>query len=231
MPKKSDPSISVIEDDTLLEPEIAVGFDRGIDYEPMKQKLIKCFYSIYNDILKIKKNEGCYGRKMSILESKLLYLSIAMTQLRNGSRISEACQAIKVFCTTGDFNKRVIVKIAKSESIKYKNGEKYTTKPRYRKMIFPNDWIDKDSDKIKKILMKRFKDIPFNRLKKRVLDYLLIYHQCNTHSLRYACINYLIYEKERPLNDVAKFVGHIDLSMLTKYTQQKNCEKIFDLDM
>lgn len=229
MPKKSDSGISVIQED--IDPKIAVGFDRGVDYEPMKERLIKFFNDQYKLYRKIKKNEGCYNRKIKIVQSKMLYTAVAMVQLRNGSRISEACQTIKSFCTIGDLDRKVVVKIAKSESIKYKDGEKYTTKPRYRKMIFPKEWIGDKIVKIQPILSDIFAEIPFNRLKKRVLDYLLIYHQCNTHSLRYACINYLIYVQERPLNDVAKFVGHVDLSMLTKYTQQKNCEKIFDLDM
>lgn len=229
MPKKSDSGLSVNEYDAFTDPVIATGFDRGIDYLPMKDKLIKSLEAIYDDYLTYIDTPSCYVSKIKFAKNKMLYIIIAMTQLRNGSRICEACNAIVSFCKNGMDN-LAIVKIAKSESIKYNNGEKKITKPRFRKMTFPKQWI-KNVDKIFPIIQDFIKDIPLNRLKKRVLDYLLIYHNCNTHSLRYACINYLIYEKERPLNDVAKFVGHIDLSMLTKYTQQKNCEKIFDLDM
>lgn len=229
MSKKSDSRVSVKEIDEYIEPEIATGFDRGVDYEPMKERLIKFLTSYYSDYIKLTSNSNCFTSKLKILSNKIVYTIIAMIQLRNGSRISEACYAFATFINKG-INSLVTVKIAKSESIKYKNGEKIMTKPRYRKMLYPEGWI-KDNKYIFSILKKASKNIPLNRLKKRVLDYLLIYHQCNTHSLRYACINYLIYEKGRPLNDVAKFVGHIDLSMLTKYTQQKNCEKIFDLDM
>lgn len=234
MPKKSHLESSEVspksdhrEDD---EPIIATGFDRGVDYEPMKNKLINCCKKYYDELVALEKNTPHFKYKIGTVKSRILYCCIAMIQLRNGSRISEACDTMKYLCKEGNFNKRVVVKIAKSESIKYKDGEQYTTKPRYRKMIFPTDWID-NFETIKNIIEEIFSDIPYSRLKKRVLDYLLINHQCNTHSLRYACINYLIYEKERPLNDVAKFVGHVDLSMLTKYTQQKNCEKIFDLTM
>lgn len=235
MPKKShseskniSPKSDHIDEDE--EPVIATGFDRGIDYEPMKNKLINCCKKYYDELVSLEKNTPHFKYKIGTVKSKILYCCIAMIQLRNGSRISEACGAMKYFCKEDNFNKRVIVKIAKSESIKYKDGKQYTTKPRYRKMIFPINWID-NFDSIKDIIEEIFSTIPYSRLKKRVLDYLLINHQCNTHSLRYACINYLIYDKERPLNDVAKFVGHVDLSMLTKYTQQKNCEKIFDLTM
>lgn len=216
--------------DDADEIEIETGFDRGIDYEPMKHKLISCCNRYYDDLSKTETTTPYFKYKIGVIKSRIFYCCIAMIQLRNGSRISEACDAMKRFCKGNDFNKRVTVKIAKSESIKYKNGEQYTTKPRYRKMIFPVNWICNFQD-VKEVLKESFNNIPFDRLKKRVLDYLLLHHDCNTHSLRYACINYLIYDKERPLNDVAKFVGHVDLSMLTRYTQQKNCEKIFDITM
>ena len=73
--------------------------------------------------------------------------------------------------------------------------------------------------------------IKCGRLKKRVLDYLLINFSCNTHSLRYAFINYMIYVKKRPINDVAKFVGHANVSQMVTYTQTKNSNQMFDLDV
>lgn len=232
MPKNSDLEVSVKSKRTYEDkvPVIATGFDRGVDYEPMKHKLITHCNRYYNEILDVEKKTPHFKYKAKVIKSKLLYCCIAMIQLRNASRISEACSAMKIFCKKDMFDKRVVVKISKSESIKYKNGEQYTTKPRYRKMIFPIEWISV-FEPIKEIVVQIFSELPYKRLKKRVLDYLLMNHACNTHSLRYACINYLIYDKERPLNDVAKFVGHVDLSMLTKYTQQKNCERIFDLPM
>lgn len=154
-----------------------------------------------------------------------------MIQLRCGSRISEACSAFVLFCKKG-FDCKVTVKIAKSETTKYKTvGKKkqlITTKARFRNMIFP-EWVD--ASELRADLCERLKDIPFDKLKKRVLDYLLRYFNCNTHSLRYACINYLIYEKNLPLNTVAKLVGHVGLNQLTTYTQQKNVDKVFDIDM
>lgn len=229
---KSDLSTSVKDDvfdiDTDNTFEIARGFDRNIDYLPMKNKLIESYNNIIEKIKVLEENDMTIVRRIIQLKKKMVYILVAMIQLRNGSRISEACNAIKYFFIKDDYQNKLIVKIAKSEAIKYKDGKKIITKPRYRKMIFPNDWLVRFNPDFVK---DAFCHIPFNRLKKRVLDYLLNYHKCNTHSLRYACINYLIYDMKRPLNDVAKFVGHVDLSMLTKYTQQKNCEKIFDLDM
>lgn len=236
--KKSDLKLSVKNDakkddvfdvdNSDLEYEIARGFDRGVDYLPMKNKFIDEYNLLLNKLENIDDNDCSSVVKTIRIKKRIVYLLISMIQLRNASRISEACDAIKYFDIRDAYNTKIIVKIAKSESIKYKNGQKIVTKPRFRKMIFPTDWLTSfNRDYIRDALHH----IPFNRLKKRVLDYLLLNHKCNTHSLRYACINYLIYDMKRPLNDVAKFVGHVDLSMLTKYTQQKNCEKIFELDM
>ena len=41
----------------------------------------------------------------------------------------------------------------------------------------------------------------------------------------------MIYEEKRQSNDVAKFVGHVNVNQLVTYTQQKNCDKIFELDL
>ncbi len=72
--------------------------------------------------------------------------------------------------------------------------------------------------------------IPIINLKQRVLDFLLTNFKCNTHSLRYAFINYMLYEKKVEMTLVAKFVGHVDVSMLVRYSQNKNADNIFDLD-
>lgn len=222
--KKDD----VFDIDNDIHYEIAKGFDRGIDYLPIKNKFINEYNKLFDQI-KLLEDGGFENiRKITMIKKKILYLLVAMIQLRNGSRISEACNALKYFNYKDNYNEKIIVKIAKSEAIKYKNGEKIVTKPRFRKMIFPIDWLINFNSNI---IKDAFCYVPFDKLKKRVLDFLLKNYKCNTHSLRYACINYLIYDMKRPLNDVAKFVGHVDLSMLTKYTQQKNCEKIFDLDM
>jgi hypothetical protein len=85
------------------------GFDRGVDYEPMKENLINEFNKQYN-IYKTSKN--------IIRASKcLIYLLIEIIQLRNGSRITEAINAYKLFTEKG-IDQRVIVKICKSQTRK-----------------------------------------------------------------------------------------------------------------
>jgi integrase len=163
-----------------------------------------------------------------------------MIQLRNGSRISESINAFRKFINDG-YKKKVIIKIAKSEGIKYvlnkydkeKKRVKIITKPRYRKMMFPNSWIETDNlDELFVNLKKTHEKLIYNTsLRLNITNYMSYHFNCNTHSLRYAFINYMIYDQKRPLNDVAKFVGHANTNQLVTYTQQKNCEQIFDLDI
>jgi len=211
--------------------KLETGFDRGLDYSDIKKKLGKDFKKKYNQLDQLE--EGCtgYESKKKILVNQLTYLLLALIQLRNGSRIVEAVWCFRQFIKDRDFKKTILVKIAKSESMKYdrRTKEKYMSKIRYRKMVFPISWINLDKDTYDNI--EKYSDLITDfRLKKRVLDYLLIYHDCNTHSLRYCFINYMINEKKVPLNDVAKTVGHVDLSMLTRYTQAKNIDVVLSLD-
>lgn len=208
-------------------PKIATGFDRNVDYEPMKNDLTEHFNSLVEKYNGLDINDEHYVRKKNVILSNMINTIVPMIQLRNGSRISEACEAFKLFIDSDKLDD-VIVKIAKSEAIKYKKGEKIKTKARYRKLTFPT-WIDISPYKAE--LKVKLESIKPDRVRKRVLDYMLRKFKCNTHSLRYACINYLIYTKKTELNTVAKFVGHCNMDMLTRYTQQKNVDKLLDFDM
>jgi site-specific recombinase XerD len=221
MDKLNDKDTSKCEvDNNLIIPK---GFDRDVDFIPMKEKLILK----YNNVLK-----KLLIKISNVNVNRLIYIVIALIQLRNGSRISEAVNAFKLFIVRPEENK-VIVKIAKSDSTRYNKEKKMTikSKPRFRKIMFPNKWIDADII----IFLKQTNNEIFNYetklIKKRVLDYLLNNFKCNTHSLRYAFINHMLYQEKRPQSDVAKFVGHVNVNMLVKYTQLKNTEQIFDLDI
>ena len=155
-----------------------------------------------------------------------------MISLRNGSRISESVEGMRRLMVASDIKKKVTVKVAKSKSKKYnkETGDIYYTKIRYRNIIFPYTWVEISDNKndIKNYL----KLISTDRLKKRVLDFLrLKFEGCNTHSLRYACINYLIHTKEKPINEVCKFVAHSNTNQIVRYTQQHNADKIFELEI
>lgn len=212
------------------------GFDNGIDYEPIRLRLKQDF----NQQLKKFRTSGFTKRS----SKGLIFIMIEMVQLRNGSRITEAINAFKQFSENGTAE-MVMVKVCKSEARKMawvlskdkktKELKEITTKPRYRKMMFPLTWIKEKVKNIDSLIAQVIKihptllDNPL--LKSGVRKYMQRHHGTNTHSLRYAFINYLLYEKERPISDVAKFVGHVNVDQMVRYTQQKNSDQIFYLEM
>jgi integrase len=209
--------------------DVFSGHDKGLDYVETKKKLTKAYGRIVS-ALKIGKDFFPFNEEREVRMNyvRLIYLMIAMIQLRNASRISEACSGFYQFVKDG-FNKNVVVKISKSEATKYKNGKQYKTKARYRKIMFPSKWINVRAPT--KELAEALKTINKKTMMKRVLDYVRYNHKINTHSLRYATINYLITEKKIPANIVSKYVGHTSLNTILTYTQNKQCDKIFDMDM
>lgn len=223
-------------DDMECDQKVAAGFDRGFDYDDIKGKIIKKYYELINSISELDIDKGNSEKKKKafeatkrILHNKVIYLITALIQLRNGSRCIESCAAIKLFFKKGNFDDKIIVKIAKSECEKRKKdtGELYVTKRRNRKVAFPNNWIDFELDDN----FKHYLDIiTIKKLKQRVLQYLLSEFGCNTHSLRYAFINYMLYKKKIEMSLVAKHVGHTSVNYLVKYTSNKNADGIFDID-
>jgi integrase len=206
---------------------ISRGFDRDVDYEDMKNKLISDMSTTFNNYNQL---EPKYRGKKRICINRLIYIIIAMIQLRNGCRISEAVEAFRTFVESG-INDKAIVKIAKSESIKYdkKTQEKYITKPRYREIMYPVNWIE--NKEIIELLKKNMVTINHKFLRKKVLDFMLTNYKCNTHSLRYAFINFMLNDKKCDMATVAKFVGHSDLNQLVRYTQLKKTRQLFNLDI
>lgn len=211
-------------------PLISSGFDRGMDFKTIKEKLIKDYERMIKIITSMDINKSNYNKRLTINMNRLIYSLIAMIQLRNGSRIREACHALAAFLDNDNIEDRVVVKLAKSKAIKYKKEthEMYETKQRYREMIFPSKWIKLPLHLHIQYFLEK---IDKKRLMKRVLDYLLINFNCNTHSLRYSFINYMLYEKKKEMTIIAKFVGHSNVSQLVRYTQLKESNKLFDLDI
>ncbi|ACF16994.1 integrase [Sputnik virophage] len=221
MPKYTDDDIF---DDGA--PQVAKGFDRGIDYLDIAAKLKKGLKKNY----KVLQDTESTANAKRFAGSRVIYIIIALLQLKNCSRISEAIVATKKFSVSKNLNERVVVKIAKSEKdlIDRKTKDKIHTKPRYRDMVFPVDLVD---TKIFKYIVKTkywTKFCEFDSPRKRVLDFLLGHYECNTHSLRYAGINYLLNVEKRDMNVVAKFVGHANVNQLVLYTQTKALDEIFD---
>lgn len=206
--------------------EVAKGFDRGVKFIEIKDKLVDDFNNKIEKIRELKpQNPGLKpSSEFRYLVNKTNYTLIAMIQLRNGSRISEACVSYRNWMAGKGIDEKITVKIAKSAR---KLDEENTTKARYRQMIFP-DWVDADDFKFLKRLRVTKKLQKCKTLKKRTLDYLRKYYDCNTHSLRYAFINYMLYEKKHEPSLISKFVGHVNLSQIVRYTQLKSIESLFE---
>ena len=179
-------------------------WDRGADYDDLKEKLIKCYLA--------------FGEERT---RKKTYCWIALLQLYNACRISESCLAFKQFVEQGWSGGKVSVKISKSESLKvFKDGEKKLTKPRFRDIVnIPLDWGVKPDI----VFFNETTPLP-DSIKSNVLTWMLSTFKINTHSLRYATINKLV-SMGKPLNVISKFIGHRNLNMLLTYTQQKEVQK------
>lgn len=197
------------------------GFDRGINYEKTKNLLIKKFEE--TDINTRK--DGITDKRRHIYIRQLIYILVAMTQLRNACRVSEAVRAFMKYKKDETFLNSVIVKISKSDAAKKnKDGEMFKPKARFRKIV-PQDWVLFDEP----LLLKELNNIPISRLKQRTLDYLLKLG-FNTHSLRYARINYLLNTKKQDVATVAKYVGHSGLGTILTYVGKQNVDKMNDID-
>ena len=207
------------------------GFDRGLDYLEIKKDLIKDYTSKCEQVRSLQPDTKGYVSQKRILMNQITYLLISLIGLKNGARSIESTWMLRESLKNRKLSSTILVKIAKSESTKYNRHtkEKYMTKIRYRKMVFPTKWI-KYSPKLLDEIEFYSKKISDDRLKKRTLDYLLMYHNCNTHSLRYCFINYMINEKKVEINNVSKCVGHKTVSQIVNYTQNKNVDKVLDMD-
>jgi site-specific recombinase XerD len=160
-----------------------VKWDRGLDYESTYNKILKHMY-------KAKYPALCYD-------------AILLTQLRNGSRVSEAVRSFREFLTTHAIE--VSVRVSKRKD----NAQ--------RLMVIPRELINTNIniDICKELLI--FND---KRLVDRVKHYAKRVYGFNTHSLRYAFITHLLKSGVNPAV-VSKITGHKNINYVLTYTQEK----------
>lgn len=173
-------------------------FDKGVSYSEA--------YNLFTGEIKRLNDIQALNYKENI---KLVYLSISLIQLQNGSRIIETLKAVKLFTENKDA-KSVIVTIAKR-----KDGYK-------RKILLPEIITTDILERIERVLEK----YSFAQLSKNIRMFLHTNYDWNTHSLRYALINYLAIEKKIPINLVSKLVGHKHMNQLLAYTQNKHVDEL-----
>jgi integrase len=161
-----------------------MSWDRGLDYESTYSKILK-------HMLKAKYPHMCYD-------------AILLTQLRNGSRVSEAVRGFKEFLTTKSIEVSVRVSKRRDNAV--------------RLMVIPRELINSNNiniDICKELLI--FND---KRLIDRVKHYAKRVYDFNTHSLRYAFVTHLLKQGINPAV-VSKITGHKNLGYILTYTQEK----------
>jgi len=192
---------------------MANAWDLGLDYERIYKRLVK----------ELKEIRGRRGKRAL---ARRTYLVVLLTQLRNGSRVGEAINAVIEFYK----QKKNIVEVR----VEKKKREEY------RKMVLPKEITREDLEiagprllalvdkyNSREDLSDKEKN---NRITATISNWAKKYLKINTHSLRYAFITYLI-KKGYPASLIAKMTHHSKLDMILNYTQQKTADKILeDLD-
>jgi integrase len=133
------------------------------------------------------------------------YMIIALIQLRNGARISEAVRSFKKWLLTG--NQEFHIDVSKKK------------KPEARLIIIPGEIMEYRSECFD-LLALGDRD-----LRERVRWALRYYLKLNTHSLRYAYITYLLREGVNPAI-ISKLIRHSRIDTLLRYVQVKESERI-----
>jgi site-specific recombinase XerD len=162
------------------------GWDKGLDYESTYSKILK-------HMTKAKYPALCYD-------------AILLTQLRNGSRVSEAVRSFREFLTTKSIE--VSVRVSKRRD----NAQ--------RLMVIPRELLNINIDMCKELL-----GLTDAKLVNRVKTYVKEAYGFNTHSLRYAFVTHLLRQGVSPAV-VSKITGHKNLGYILTYTQEKAAEQI-----
>jgi site-specific recombinase XerD len=163
-----------------------MAWDKGLDFENTYSKILK-------HMSKAKAPAKCYD-------------AILLIQLRNGSRVSEAVRAFKMFLESKSIEIEVQV------SKKRQKQEK-------RLMVIPQELLSVVSPCFD---LRNTEDrILINRVK----NYCLYTYKFNTHSLRYAFITFLLRQGVSP-SIIAKITKHSRLDFILSYTQEKAAEEV-----
>ncbi len=180
-------------------------WDKELDFD-------KTYNLFINDINKIRTNPRKYKKDIK----GLTYLIIALFQLRNGCRISEAIEGIILICKNKDninWTKPIEV------SVKIEKTKKTTI---YRELYFPSNITKEDIELITSCVL----DLENSKKPRmRIYQWLKNHYGINTHSLRYAFITKFAEMNASP-QLIAKITGHVNLNHLITYTQEKSANKM-----
>jgi integrase len=135
--------------------------------------------------------------------------AVLLIQLRNGSRIGEAIEAVRQFCGTRAASVRVRIE-------KHKEGDT-------RLMVLPEELRGKEGRELLAKACLRLEKVKAPRVD--IADYAKKTFGFNTHALRYAFITYLLKRGVSP-SIIAKITGHRSLDHILHYTEMKTAEDI-----
>ena len=136
---------------------------------------------------------------------------VLLVQLRNGSRIGEAIEAVSEFCRAGGRPITVRVHVEK-----HKGNDT-------RLMVLPEELRDKEGRGYLASACLRLAKV--KNPKSAIKEYCRATYGFNTHSLRYAFITYQLSKGVNP-TFIAKITGHHNLSYVLHYTEVKTAEDI-----
>jgi integrase len=171
------------------------------DYNLDFKSTYKLLVSEISDIRRILNSGNITINKIK----KFTNLIVGLTQLRNGSRVGEAIEGIKIFCI--DKSKRV------SQVRVQKRKDDY-----FRKIVLPDEIAKEDLDVINNYVLERSENKVLFVVS--LSKFFQKHFKFSTHALRYSWISYMAYLNE-PAQLIAKVTGHKTLNLILHYTQRK----------
>ena len=188
-------------------------WDKRLDFDEWRKKLEK-------ELKELRKEKEYWQMKAKPMPQKygrqLAYNSILLTQLLNGSRISEAVEACITFLKTEDREQKINTRKRKKRSKNKETGEIKTMGHDTKVVIIiPNT--------IKKHYLEYIKNKTIEEITDAVILFAINHHKINTHSLRYAWIAKMG-ELGKPANLISKAIRHTNIQTIEKYTREAQAD-------
>ena len=135
---------------------------------------VKTHKQIHDEIKRVRAKDGIRAMK------RLAFLSVLLVQLRNGSRISEALDGVRLWADTGKVE--LEVRVRKTVLKKNMVGD-WEKKAKKRDIVIPKELDRLDKAKIKGVIDGVSSE--------KVSVFAIQVFKWNSHSLRYAFVSYL----------------------------------------
>jgi len=168
----------------------------GVDYEKICGRILYAYREFRRQV---RNGAGMRKRKA------MAYCAALLVQVKNGSRVSEAIEALRKFCKRKD---RVV-----NVRVRKRKGD-----VEFRAMILPKEIAIEDLN-----IIGEFVD---NMTRYRIYQFAKYHFGINTHSLRYAFITWAAIKRGLASQIIAKITGHKNLSHLVHYTQKVKAEEV-----